>query len=115
MYNVVHIEKWFFMSEKSSNYYLLANEDELYRTCKNKNYIEKVMFLVVVARPRFNDGGRRRSQEKLVFFPSYQVPAKRSSVNRMSETLETKPITSITKEVSRIFLINNILLTIKEK
>lgn len=44
-----------------------------------------------------------------------KVPAKRSSANRASGTLETKPISSITKEVSRMFLINKILSAIKEK
>lgn len=49
MHNVVHIdEKWFYMSPKSSKFYLLATEDDPYRTCKNKNYIGKAMFSVVV-------------------------------------------------------------------
>nr|ABD32506.1 probable transposase - soybean transposon mariner element Soymar1-related, putative [Medicago truncatula] len=56
MYNVVYIdEKWFYITKKSSNYYLLVDEDEPHRMCRNKNYIGKVMFLVVVARPRFDD------------------------------------------------------------
>lgn len=104
------------MSKKSAKCYLLANEDDPYRTCKNKNYIVKVMFLVVVTRPRFNDEGIRTFSGRIGVFPLVnKVPAKRSSVNRASGTLETKPITSITKEVNRMYLINKILPAIKVK
>ncbi|KAI5385521.1 hypothetical protein KIW84_072209 [Lathyrus oleraceus] len=117
MYNIVHIdEKWFYMTQKNKNYYLLSNEDEPYRSCKNKNFIMKVMFLVAVARPRFDNEGNETWSGKIGVFPLVdKVPAKRSSVNRPSGTLETKPITSITKEVSRMFLINKVLPAIKEK
>ncbi|KAI5439433.1 hypothetical protein KIW84_024998 [Lathyrus oleraceus] len=117
MHNIVHIdEKWFYMTKKSANYYLLENENEPYRTCKNKNFIGKVMFLVAVARPRFDDGDKEIFSGKIGVFPLVQkVAAKRSSINRASGTLETKPITSITKEVSRNFLINKVLPAIKEK
>lgn len=117
MYNIVHIdEKWFYMSKNSTNYYLLANEDDPYRTCRNKNYIQKIMFLVAVARPKFDDEDNVTFTGKIGVFPLVdKVPARRSSVNRSAGTLETKPITFITKDVSRMFLINKILPAIKEK
>ena len=49
-------EKWFYLSQKSEKYYLLPEEDDPYRTCKNKNYIPRLMFLCVCARPRFTNG-----------------------------------------------------------
>lgn len=49
-------EKWFHLTQKSEKYYLLPEEDDPHRTCKNKNYIPKLMFLCVCARPRFRDG-----------------------------------------------------------
>jgi hypothetical protein len=104
------------MTKKSANYYLLADEDEPYRTCKNKNFIGKVMFLVAVARPRFDDEDNETFSGKIGVFPLvHKVAAKRSSSNRASGTLETKPITSITKQVSRIFLIEKVLPAIKAK
>lgn len=58
IYNIVHIdEKWFYMTKKSENYYLLPTEDEPVRTCQSKNFIGKVIFLVAMARPRFDDDG----------------------------------------------------------
>lgn len=59
------------------------------------------MFLVVVARPRFDDEGKETFSGKISVFPLVtKVSAKRSSVNRASGTLETKLVSSITKEVS---------------
>ncbi|KAH7838072.1 hypothetical protein Vadar_021669 [Vaccinium darrowii] len=50
MYNYVHIdEKSFYLSKESERYYLLPEENEPLRTCKSKQFITKVMFLVAVA------------------------------------------------------------------
>jgi hypothetical protein len=74
------------------------------------------MFLAAVTRPRFDDEGNVIFSGKIGVFPMVnKVPAQRSSVNRRAGTLETKPITSITKEVNRRFLINEVLPAIKEK
>jgi len=117
MYNVVHIdEKLFYVTKRSQDYYLLADEDDPYRPCKNKNFLMKVMFLVAVARPRFDSAGRETWSGKIGVWPLVEkVPAKRSSVNRAAGTFETKPIGSITREVSRTFLMDKILRAIKEK
>ncbi|ETK88055.1 hypothetical protein L915_07634 [Phytophthora nicotianae] len=53
MYDTVHIdEKWFNLHKGTTKYYLTANEQLPYRSCPNKKYIGKVMFLAAVARPR---------------------------------------------------------------
>jgi hypothetical protein len=117
MYNTIHIdEKWFQMTKKSENYYLLPDEEEPLRTCKSKNFIGKVMFLVATARPRFDAEQRVLFDGKIGVFPLVtQEPAKRSSINRAAGTLETKPITSVTKEVIRSYMIEKLLPAIKEK
>ncbi|XP_057440743.1 uncharacterized protein LOC130732769 [Lotus japonicus] len=117
MYNIVHIdEKWFYMTKKSTNYYLLPDEADPLRYCKNKNFIGKVMFLVAIARPRFDAEGNETFSGKIGVFPFVtKEPAKRTSVNRVAGTLETKPITSVTREISRSFLIEKVIPAIKEK
>ena len=117
MHNVVHIdEKWFYLKKKCLNCYLLADEDEPYRTCKNKNFIVKVMFLVAVARPRYDEEGKETFSGKIGVFPLvYEHEARRSSSNRVAGTLEKKPITSITKVVCKKWLIDQVLPAIKEK
>jgi hypothetical protein len=41
---------------KSEKYYLLLEEDDPHQISKNKKYIPRLIFLCVVARPRFRDG-----------------------------------------------------------
>ena len=58
MTNMVHIdEKWFDMTRVKNSYYVLPGEPELKRTVSNTHSIGKVMFLTVVARPRYNNEG----------------------------------------------------------
>ena len=117
MHNIIHIdEKWFCMSKKSENYYLLPDGEEPLRTCQSKNFIPKVMFLAAISRPRFDTQKTEIFSGKIGIFPFVtQEPAKRTSVNRSVGTLETKPITSINKEVIKSFLIEKVLLAIKAK
>ncbi|XP_050920259.1 uncharacterized protein LOC127137895 [Lathyrus oleraceus] len=104
------------MTKKSENYYLLPEEDEPHRTCKSKNFIAKVMFLVALTRPRFDSQGNEIFSGKIGIFPFVtQEPAKRTSVNRVAGTMETKAITSVNRDVIRSFLIEKVLPAIKEK
>lgn len=107
MFNVVHIdEKWFYMSKPSRRYYLIPGEDESLRTCQSKKFITKVMFLAVVARPRFDASSDEIFSGKIGIYSFTRLePAKRSSKDRVAGTLETKPILSVTKEVTRSWLI----------
>ena len=108
-------EKWFYISQKSERYYLLPEEDEPHRTCKNKNYIPRLMFLCVCARPRF------RNREcvfdgKIGCFPLVNFEqAIRRSGNRLRGAQVIKPITSITRDVIREFMINKVLPAIRAK
>jgi len=108
-------EKWFFLTQKSENYYLLPDEDESHRTCKSKNYIPRLMFLCVTARPRFRNG-QCIFDGKIGCFPlvTYEH-AQRRSANRPAGALVVKPITSITRDVIRDFMINQVLPAIREK
>ncbi|KAI5410613.1 hypothetical protein KIW84_055943 [Lathyrus oleraceus] len=73
-----------------------TDEDEPYRTCKSKNFIAKVMFLVAQTRPRFDSEEKETFSGKLVFvFPFVtHEPAIRSSINRVAGTMVTKAITT---------------------
>ncbi|WCJ31571.1 hypothetical protein M5689_013054 [Euphorbia peplus] len=117
MYNMVHIdEKWFLISKRSGKYYLLPEEEEPIRSCKSKNFIGKVMFLVAVTRPRFDENGNVTFSGKIGLFPLVtQEPAKRISANRVAATMETKPISSVTRQVIRRYLIDKVLPAIREK
>ena len=105
-------EKWFYLTQKYEKYYLLPEEDDPHRTCKNKNYIPKLMFLCVCARPRFRDG-ECIFYGRIGCFPlvTYE-PAQRSNAitGRVHGDMVMKPITSITRDVIREFMINQVRL-----
>jgi hypothetical protein len=70
MHNIVHIdEKWFYMTKKKRTYYLLPEEEDPYRAIQNKNSIGKVMFLAMVAMPRYDQHGNEIFPGKLGVFP----------------------------------------------
>ncbi|XP_050233509.1 uncharacterized protein LOC126681996 [Mercurialis annua] len=117
MYDQIHIdEKWYYMSRTTQKYYLLPDESEPFRTCKSKRFIPKIMFLAAVARPRIDVDTGMTFDGKIGIWPFVcKEPAKRNSKNRTAGTMETKPILSVTKEVTRSYLINNLLPSIKEK
>ncbi|OMO51810.1 Transposase, Tc1-like protein [Corchorus olitorius] len=117
MYNVIHIdEKWFYLTKQSQKYYLLPDEEDPLRTCTSKNFIGKVMFLVAIARPRFDALGGEIFDGKIGVFPFVtREPARRSSINRPAGTLETKSITKVDRDTMRKYLIEKVLPAIKEK
>ncbi|XP_050212958.1 uncharacterized protein LOC126664553 [Mercurialis annua] len=117
MYNIIHIdEKWFYMTRKTEKYYLLPDEEDPIRSCKNKKFIGKVMFLAAIARPRFDAQGNENFNGKIGVFPFVtQDPAIRNSANRIAGTLETKPLTSINRNTMRSYLIEKVLPAIREK
>ncbi|GAA0145896.1 hypothetical protein LIER_05974 [Lithospermum erythrorhizon] len=81
--HIFKLLKWFYLSKETETYYLTVDEVEPHRTCKSKKFITKVMFLTVVARPRFDELGDVLFDGKIGIFPfTFEVPAKRKSKNR---------------------------------
>lgn len=117
MYNVIHIdEKWFYRTKKSLKLYLAGDEEEPERFTQNKNYIERVMFLAAVARPRFDVNDNVTFDGKIGIWPfTFQEAAKRDSPNRLAGTIVTKVIPKVTRDVSRDFLVNKVIPAIKAK
>ncbi|XP_026438869.1 uncharacterized protein LOC113337402 [Papaver somniferum] len=117
MYNRIHIdEKWFYMSKTSQKYYLHPLEEEPLRTCHSKRFLPKVMFLSAVARPRFDAAGNVIFDGKIgIWAFVFMVAAQRTSKNRVAGTIEMRPMKSVTKIVTRSFLIEKLLPAIKQK
>jgi len=114
---VIIDEKWFYLHQKSEKYYLLPEEDDPNRTCKNKNYIPRLMFLCVCARPRFRDGECIFDGKLGCFTLVTYEPAVRGNqrTGRVRGELVMKPITSITRDVIRDVMINKVLPAIRAK
>lgn len=92
MYNTIYIdEKWFYRTKGTQKFYLANDEEDPLRTTQSKHFIEKVMFLAAVARPRFDAEKNITFDGKIGIFPFVtEKPAERSSVNRPKGTMETK-------------------------
>ena len=54
-FDEIHVdEKFYYMTEVDQTCILLPGEQRPYRTCRSKKFMEKIMFLCAVARPRFD-------------------------------------------------------------
>ncbi|XP_074311253.1 uncharacterized protein LOC141647107 [Silene latifolia] len=117
MSNVIHMdEKWFYISYDGHKFYVVEGEELPYRSCQSKRYITKVMFMCAVSRPIYSETGELLFDGKIDMFPfTKQQPAERASRNRPRGTLETKPIDSITKQVTRQCIIEQVIPAIKSK
>ena len=104
------------MTKKSKSYYLLPEEEESLRTCQSKIFIRKAMFIIAVARPRFDKEGNVTFSGKIGVFPLVtKQQTQRRSQNREAGTLETKPIATVKKETIRAYLVEKIIPSIQAK
>lgn len=112
----VHIdEKWFNMYKGQNKFYLLRDEVAPRRSCVNKRFIAKVMFLVAVARPRHDYQRRKLFDGKLGLWPFIKmVPAKRSSKYRSAGTIVTTPV-DVDMNAYREMLLKNVIPSIKRR
>ena len=107
-------EKWFYLTKECGTFYLVSDEEDPHRTGKNKRFILKVMVLAVVALARFDHVKSQWFTGKIGIFPLvYNAAAKRSSRNRPAGTMETKPIESVNKDVTKRFLIEHVFPAIR--
>jgi hypothetical protein len=83
-FNVAHYdEKWFYRIRRNENVYLSKREEAPKRSTKNKNYIEKIMFVSVMARPRYDAQGNCTFDGKIGVWAYVEwVQAQKRSANR---------------------------------
>ncbi len=56
MHEYMHLdEKWFYLTINAAKYIVTNKESSSYRHCRRKKTMKKVMFLLAVARPRFDE------------------------------------------------------------
>ncbi|KAF0698312.1 Aste57867_11065 [Aphanomyces stellatus] len=116
MWDAVHLdEKWFNADIDRRKVYLVPGEEPKRRACKFKRFLPKVMFLAVVAHPRFNIEGECEFDGKIGLWPIVKyAPAIRNSRNRAAGTIEAKSI-NIDAVVYLDFVVNKVIPAIKRK
>lgn len=108
-YATIHVdEKWFHLTRDGKRYYLAPGEEPPKRRCKHKGYIDKIMFLSAVARPR-QINAHDHFDGKIGIWPfGGHQPAQRTSKNRPRGAPVWKN-ESVTAEVYRRTMINELL------
>ena len=101
-------EKWFYKEPNRKRYYLLPQEEIPHRPTPNKKHVDKILFLVAVARPRTLPNGTYWDGKIGAWSFSEMVAAKRNSRNRPAGALELKGV-SATREAFREIFINFLL------
>jgi hypothetical protein len=122
-YNVVHVdEKWFYVSKPRRKTYITVNEEAPIESVRNKNFIEKVMFLAAVMRPQRQRRGIQNEDPDDWFFKGkigvYPMVtyrhALRDSQYRPAGTLLVDNL-KITRRVYENFLVDKVLPDIRRK
>ena len=114
-YYVVFDEKSFQMSETTRTFYLRKDEPEPERSGKSSRYTPKVMFLAVIARPRFDASGEFVFDGKIGFWPFIEtVAAKRNCWDRPAGTIEPKSV-FVNRDVYCKYITEKVIPAIRRK
>jgi antitoxin component of RelBE/YafQ-DinJ toxin-antitoxin module len=115
MGNIMHMdEKWFDMTKRNRTYYLTPEEPDPVRTIRNHNNIGKVMFLTLVARPRFDAQGNMTFDGKVgIWAFVIEDVAKYNSKYQTKGDLMLKNL-NVTRDVMREYLCEKVIPAIVE-
>ncbi|KAK1651473.1 hypothetical protein QYE76_069278 [Lolium multiflorum] len=115
MGNIMHMdEKWFDMTKRNRTYYLTPEEPDPVRTIHNHNNIGKVMFLTLVARPRFDAQGNMTFDGKVgIWAFVVEDVAKYNSKYQTKGDLMLKNL-NVTRDVMREYLCEKVIPAIVE-
>lgn len=109
-FDIIHIdEKWFYMTDQCVNYILAEGEPGPQRKVRSMRYIDKVMCLTAIARPRDGWDGKVGC-----FFFLKKKKAERNSKNRPKGSLELKNV-SVSKTTYQRLMIDHVLPAIRRK
>ena len=102
-------EKIFEIDKRSTRTYLLEDEEALYKTVKNKNYLPGMMYMAIITKPRYDTHKKEWFNGKIRIYPvAERVTAKRSSKHRPKGTYEWKLLT-MTKKLYAKMLVDKVL------
>ena len=116
MEDLIHIdEKWFYLMKDGQCFIITADEEEPYRRVEHKSFLTKIMFLCVVARPRYDMNKNAWFDGKIGIWPIRKwEPAKRSS-KKHAKGMPVWKNQCITQDVYHEYLIQKFLPAIKER
>ena len=116
MEDLIHIDKkWFYLTKDGQHFIIAADEEEPYRDVQHKSFLMKIMFLCVVARPRYDMNKNAWFDGMIGIWPIGKwEPVKRSLKKRAKGTPVWKN-QCITRDVYSEYLIQKLLPAVKER
>ena len=116
MEDLIHIdEKWFYLMKDGQHFIIAGDEAEPYRHVQHKSFLTKIMFLCVVASPRYDTNKNAWFDGKIGIWPIRKwEPVKRSS-KKCTKGMPVWKNQCIMQNVYREYLIQKLLPAIKEK
>ena len=116
MEDLIHIgEKWFYLTKDGQHFIIAAEKEEPYRHVQHKLFLTKIMFLCVVARPRYDMNKNAWFDRRIGIWPIGKwEPAKQSS-KKHAKRMPVWKNQCITWDVYHEYLIQKLLPAVKER
>ena len=116
MEDLIHInEKWFYVMKDGQRFIIAADEEEPYRHVQHKSFLTKIMFLCVVARPRYDTRENAWFDRKIGIWPIGKWELAKRSSKKCTKGMPEWKNQCITWDVYREYLIQKFLPAVKEK
>ena len=107
-------EKWFYLMKDGQCFIIVANEAEPYRHVQHKSFLTKIMFLCVVARPRYDMNKNAWFNGKIGIWPIRKWELAKQSSQKCAKGMPVWKNQWITRDVYCEYLIQK-LLPVKER
>ena len=116
MEDLIHIDKkWFYLTKDGQRFIIVADEAEPYRHVQHKSFLTKIMFLCVVARPRFDTNKNAWFDGKIGIWPIGKWEPAKWSLKKRTKGMPVWKNQSIMRDVYWEYLIQKLLPAIKQK
>ena len=116
MEDLIHIdEKWFYHMKDGQRFIIAADEEEPFRHVQHKSFLMKIMFLCVVARPRYDMRRNTWFDRKIGIWPIGKWELAKGSLKKHTKGTPVWKNQCITRDVYREYLIQKFLPAVKEK
>ena len=116
MEDLIHIgKKWFYLTKDGQHFIIVVDEEEPYRHVQHKSFLTKIMFLCVVARPRYDTNKNAWFDGKIGTWPVGKWEPAKQSLKKHAKGTPVWKNQCITRDVYHEYLIQKFLPAVKEK
>ena len=114
--DLIHIdEKWFYLTKDGQCFIIVADEAEPYRHVQHKLFLMKIMFLCMVARPRYDMNKNAWFDGKIGIWPIRKWEPVKQSLKKCAKGTPVWKNQCIKRDVYREYLIQKLLPAIKRR